>query len=333
MGEAAADVAASYDGFFGVGECKGQVEIDGEQVPLVLTPASSDEVSAHDHEALVAALRANREWVEEKVVTNSAVLLRGFGVRDAVEFDAIVHTLGWPDIRYVGPAPRTHIHGRVWTANEGPLEEFIYYHHEMVLIKEFPGKVILFCEVPPPEGGETPFVPSFRVTERALQEFPEMVEELDAKGLRYTFTALSKDNTKSMRGRGWEDAFATNDKAVAEQRARALGMDVEWLPEDGGVRTILGPRQLTRVFPGRKGRRMWFNTVVGMHGKELSSATFADGSEIPADFVRRCGEIIEEESIQFRWEKGDVLILDNLATLHGRRPSLAPRRVLVATCK
>jgi alpha-ketoglutarate-dependent taurine dioxygenase len=192
--------------------------------------------------------------------------------------------------------------------------------------------VILFCEVPPPSGGETPFVPSFRVTERALQEFPEMVEELDAKVLRYTFTALSKNNANSMRGRGWEEAFATSDKAEAEKRARALGMDMEWLA-DGGVPTVLGPRRLTRVFPRRKGRRMWFNTMVGMHGKELSSATFADGSEIPADFVRRCGEIIEEESIQFRWEKGDVLILDNLATLHGRHPSLPPRRVLVATCK
>jgi hypothetical protein len=151
--------------------------------------------------------------------------------------------------------------------------------------------VILFCEVPPPSGGETPFVPSFRVTERALQEFPEMVEELDAKVLRYTFTALSKNNANSMRGRGWEEAFATSDKAEAEKRPRALGMDMEWLA-DGGVPTVLGPRRLTRVFPGRKGRRMWFNTVVGMHGKELSSATFAGGSETPADFVRRCGEII-----------------------------------------
>ncbi|KAF0899433.1 hypothetical protein E2562_019545 [Oryza meyeriana var. granulata] len=317
--------------FFSVGECKGQKTIDGEQVPLVLTPSASSP-SVGGGEALAAALRENREWVEAKVVANSGLLLRGFGVRDAAEFDAVVDALGWPDIRYVGPAPRTHVHGRVWTANEGPLEEFIYYHHEMVLIKEFPGKVILFCEVPPPEGGETPFVPSFRVTERALEEFPEMVEELDEKGLRYTFTALSKNDTKSMRGRGWEDAFATDDKAEAEKRARALGMEVEWLP-DGGVKTILGPRKLTRVFPGRRGRRMWFNTVVGMHGKELSSATMADGSEIPASFVRRCGEIIEEESIQFRWEKGDVLILDNLATLHGRRPSLSPRRVLVATCK
>uniref|UniRef100_J3MSP5 TauD/TfdA-like domain-containing protein n=1 Tax=Oryza brachyantha TaxID=4533 RepID=J3MSP5_ORYBR len=199
----------------------------------------------------------------------------------------------------------------------------------MVLIKEFPGKVILFCEVPPPEGGETPFVPSFRVTERVVEEFPEMVEELDEKGLRYTFMAPTKNDTKSMRGRGWEDAFATADKAEAEKRARALGMEVEWTA-DGGAKTILGPRKLTRVFPERPGRRMWFNTVVGMHGTEVSTATMADGSEIPAGFVRRCRDIIEEESIQFRWEKGDVLILDNLATLHGRRPSLPPRRGLVA---
>ncbi|CAD6225259.1 unnamed protein product [Miscanthus lutarioriparius] len=291
--------------FFRVGECEGQKTIDGERMPLVPNPATTHK----DHEALVAALRASREWLEGKVIASSAVLLRGFDVRDAMEFDAVVEAMGWPDIRYVGPAPRTHVHGRVWTANEGPLEQFVYFHHEMVLIKEFPEKVILFCE-----------------------EFPEMVEELDAKGLRYTLTALSKYDNRSMRGRGWEDAFGTSDKPEAENRAKALGMDLEWLP-DGSAKTILGPRTLTRVFPGRRGRRMWFNTVVGMHGKEVSSATAADGSEIPASFVQRIGEIIEEESIQFRWRRGDILILDNLATLHARRPSLPPRRILVATCK
>ena len=78
-------------------------------------------------------------------------------------------------------------------------------------------------------------------------------------------------------------------------------MDMEWLP-NGGVKTILGPRSLTQVFPGRKGRRMWFNTLVGMHGKEMSSAMMADGTEIPEDIVKRCEEIIEEESIQFKWQ-------------------------------
>ncbi|GFZ21316.1 hypothetical protein Acr_29g0004780 [Actinidia rufa] len=314
---------------FKVGKCEGEKLVDGETMPLVLQPP---EPSKNDLNTLLSALEKNKDWFEEMIIKNSAVLLRGFDVTNAEGFNDIVEAFDWPDIRYVGPAPRTHIYKRIWTANEGPLSEFIYYHHEMVLIKEHPKKVILFCEIPPPEGGETPFVPSFCVTERMLEEFPEVVEEIEEKGLKYTFTALSNNNTTSMRGRGWEDAFGTSDRAEAERRANALGMEMEWLP-NGGVTTILGPRPLTRVFDGRKGRRMWFNTVVGMHGKELSSATMADGTEIPERVVKRCGEIIEEESIQFKWQKGDVLFLDNLALLHGRRPSLPPRKVLVATCK
>jgi hypothetical protein len=165
--------------FFSVSECKGQKTIDGEQVPLVLTPSRDGKVEA---------LKANREWVEAKVVSNSGALLRGFDVRDAVEFNSIVEALGWPDIRNVGPAPRTHVHGRVWTTNESPLEEFIYYHHEMAWYVNFissrpgtsmkflirittielinfhsssdqgvPGTVILFCEVPSRPNGQTPF--------------------------------------------------------------------------------------------------------------------------------------------------------------------------------
>ncbi|KAI3452979.1 hypothetical protein Pfo_009642 [Paulownia fortunei] len=314
---------------FKVGKCEGEKLVDGETMPLVLQPPAGGKT---DVEQLLVALRENKEWFEQMIIKNSAVLLRGFDVKNAEDFNEVVEAFGWDDIRYVGPAPRTHVFKRIWTANEGPLSEFIYYHHEMVLIKEFPKKVILFCEIPPPEGGETPFVPSFRVTERMLEEYPEVVEELDEKGLRYTFTALSKNDTSSMRGRGWEDAFGTSDRAEAETRAKALGMEMEWLP-NGGVKTILGPRSLTRVFDGRKGRRMWFNTMVGMHGKELSSVMMANGNEIPEKVVKRCEEIIEEESIQFKWQKGDVLFLDNLALLHGRRPSLPPRKVLVATCK
>ncbi|KAK6133805.1 hypothetical protein DH2020_032516 [Rehmannia glutinosa] len=281
---------------FTVGKCEGEKLVDGETMPLVLRPAAG---GTADVAALLVALRENKDWFEQMIIKNSAVLLRGFDVKNAEEFNGIVDAFGWDDIRYVGPAPRSHVYRRVWTANEG---------------------------------GETPFVPSFRVTERMLEEFPDMVGELEKRGLKYTFTALSKNDTSSMRGRGWEDAFGKSDRAEAESRAKALGMDMEWLP-NGGVKTILGPRSLTRVFDGRKGRRMWFNTVVGMHGKELSSAMMADGEEIPTEVVKRCEEIIEEESIQFKWQKGDVLFLDNLALLHGRRPSLPPRKVLVATCK
>lgn len=79
--------------------------------------------------------------------------------------------------------------------------------------------MILFCEIPPPEGGETPFVPSFKVTERMVKEFPEEVKEMEEKGLKYSFTARSTQNdNSSMRGRGWEDAFGTSDRKEAEKR-------------------------------------------------------------------------------------------------------------------
>ncbi|KAI4368982.1 hypothetical protein MLD38_017479 [Melastoma candidum] len=314
---------------FKIGECDGQKVVDGEVMPLVMTPPEADKSNVA---SLVSSIEKNRDWFDQMIIKNSAVLLRGFDVRSAEDFNEIVEACGWDDIRYIGPAPRTHIYKRVWTANEGPLSEFIYYHHEMVLFKVHPKKVILYCEVPPPEGGQTPFVPSFKVTERMLEEFPEEVEEMEKKGLKYTFTAPNRNDTSSMRGRGWQDAFGTPDPAEAERRINMMGMEAEWLP-DGGVMVIIAPRTLTRVFDGRKGRRMWFNTVVGMYGKEHSSATMADGTEIPEHVVRRCGEIIEEESIDFDWKKGDVLFLDNMALLHGRRPSLPPRKVLVATCK
>lgn len=114
-----------------VGECEGQKTLDGEQVPLVLNPTDA---SARGLGSLVSGIESNREWFEETLIKNSALLLRGFDVLDAEGFNAVVEAFGWEDIRYVGPAPRTHIYKRIWTANEGPLEEFIYYHHEMVLV-------------------------------------------------------------------------------------------------------------------------------------------------------------------------------------------------------
>lgn len=116
---------------FEEGKCEGQKVVDGETIPLVLQPP---EPSKSGLESLVLALEKNKEWFEKMIIENSAVLLRGYDVKSAEDFNEIVETFGWDDIRYVGPAPRTHVYKRIWTANEGPLSEFVYYHHEMVLV-------------------------------------------------------------------------------------------------------------------------------------------------------------------------------------------------------
>lgn len=119
---------------FKVGKCEGEKLVDGETMPLVLQPPVDGK---SDIETLLGSLEKNKDWFDEMITKNSAVLLRGFDVTKAEEFNDIIEVFGWEDIRYVGPAPRTHIYKRVWTANEGPLSEFIYYHHEMVLVSAY----------------------------------------------------------------------------------------------------------------------------------------------------------------------------------------------------
>lgn len=116
---------------FKEGKCQGQKVVHGEIMPLVLQPP---EPNKGDLESLLFALKENKDWFEQMIINNSAVLLRGYNVEKAEDFNEIIEIFGWEEIHYVGPAPRTHVYKRVLTANEGPLSQFIYFHHEMVLV-------------------------------------------------------------------------------------------------------------------------------------------------------------------------------------------------------
>ena len=96
------------------------------------------------------------------------------------------------------------------------------------------------------------------------------------------------------------------------------------------------------------GELAWFNQAHLFHVSALESRVreallasvpyenlprnvrFGDGSRIdPADLdaVRKA---YDEESITFPWKAGDILLLDNMLTAHGRRPFEGSRKVLVA---
>lgn len=108
-----------------------QCKYDGDTMPLVLQPP---EPNKSDTKSLLSALKQNKDWFEQELIRTKSVLLRGFDVKNAEDFNDIIEAFGWDDIRYIGPGLRTHVYRRVWTASEGPLWEFIYYHHEMVLV-------------------------------------------------------------------------------------------------------------------------------------------------------------------------------------------------------
>lgn len=86
-------------------------------------------------------------------------------------------------------------------------------------------------------------------------------------------------------------------------------------------------------------RNVWFNqmafayTVYNAGNDSGKAVTFGDGKPIPAYIINDCVNILEEESLAFPWQRGDILLLDNLAVLHSRRSSKTPRRILASLCK
>ncbi|CAL1378287.1 unnamed protein product [Linum trigynum] len=306
--------------------------------PAVLVP--NPEVSSPPSLAdCITAVESQKPYLESLLHKTGAILFRGFPLSTASDFDNMVESFGFADQPYTGgAASRTHVVGRVYTANESPSDQRIPYHHEMAYSPEFPMKLFFFCEVEPASGGETPIVLSHVVYERMKEKHPEFVARLEEEGLLYSRVIGEEDDTSSAIGRGWKSTFSTNDKEVAEQRAAKLGMKLEWI-EDGSARLTVGPAPATKHDKLRD-RKIWFNSMVTsytINGSEkfdpTKSVMFGNGDLLPGDIVYDCLQIMVEESAIIPWQNGDVLLVDNLAVLHARNLFTPPRRVLAALCK
>ncbi|KAK1575333.1 hypothetical protein Q3G72_004567 [Acer saccharum] len=288
---------------------------------------------------LTETIKTQKPFLDSLLHKTGAVIFRGFDVKIAKDFNDVVEAFGYEELPYVGgAAPRTNVVGRVFTANESPPDQKIPFHHEMAQVPEFPSKLFFYCEVEPGSGGETPIVLSHVVYERMKERYPNFVEKLEEHGLIYTRVLGEDDDPSSPIGRGWKSTFLTNDKSVAKERAAKLGMKLEWM-EDGGVKSIMGPIPAIKYDKSRQ-RKIWFNSMVAAYtgwkdarNDPVKAVTFGDGEPLPADIIYDCLRILEEECVAVPWQKGDVLLIDNLAVLHSRRPFNPPRRVLASLCK
>jgi hypothetical protein len=67
----------------------------------------------------------------------------------------------------------------------------------------------------------------------------------------------------------------------------------------------------------------------GAQGNEPRNACFGDGTEIDEAALSHIRAVYEKELVTFPWQRGDVLILDNMLTAHGRKPYRGPRQIVV----
>ncbi len=144
-----------------------------------------------------------------------------------------------------------------------------------------------------------------------------------------------EDDALSAIGRSWRSTYLTNDKAEAESKCKALGGDCTWLP-DGCLKTVTKILPAVKLEP-RTQKYIWFNSIVAAYfgwkdsrNTPENAVVFGDGKPFDPEIIERCQSILEDNSVAFKWEKGDVLLVDNNLVLHSRRTFVPPRRILAA---
>ncbi|KAK6914822.1 TauD/TfdA-like domain [Dillenia turbinata] len=295
--------------------------------PAILSPPNQTSIKLSD---FIQAIKTEKPFLESVLHSAGVILFRGFPVNSASDFNDVVESFGYEEMSSLGVSvPRTHIVGRVFAANEAPPDQRIHFHHEHAYLPEYASKLLFFCEVPPATGGETALVLSHVIYEKMKHKYPDFVEHLENHGVIYTRVYGEDDDPSSPIGRGWKSTFLTNDKKIAEERATKLGVKLQWTKD--GAEAIASPVPAIK-FDETRQRKIWFNSIA-VHWALGKRPTFGDGKPLPVEIMNDYLEILEECCVAIPWEKGDVMMVDNLAVLHSRRPFDSPRRILASLCK
>ncbi|MET7644609.1 TauD/TfdA family dioxygenase [Streptomyces sp. NPDC005426] len=278
------------------------------------------------------------ERLDDLLLSNGAVVFRGFRITPAA-LGGVLDRILRNRLAYVhGNSPRSHVGDRVYTSTEYPAEQTISMHNELSYSARWPSRLAFYCETTPGSGGATPVVPGVAW----LAALSPELRAAFAGGVRYTQNLHDGHGF----GKSWQETFEASGRAEVERHLEAMdGTTWEW-KRDGGLRIAqIRPATVTHPVTGAE---VWFNQADQWHhaalGDETAAAlaaimpeedlpqhvTFADGSPIDPAYVLEIRDRGLATAVDVDWQAGDLLVIDNVLVAHGRRPYAGPRRVLVA---
>jgi len=284
-------------------------------------------------------LKKNIHQIEAELESSGAVLFRGFPIDDAQTFDAFSAAFNYKSFTYqesFSNAVRVNFTERVFTANEAPKDVEIYLHHEMAQTPVSPDKLFFFCKAAADFGGETPICRSDKLYEALKKLAPELVQDFLEKGVKYTTYMPNEDNHESGQGRSWKNTLSVNNKKEAETRLIELGYSWQWV-DDNSLKAI------TPILPAIKkldnGIHTFYNQLIaaylgwkGVKEDPSIAITFGDQSHIAPESLELIVQLSKQFTFDLAWQDGDMVLVDNKMTMHGRRSYSGEkkRQVLVA---
>ncbi|HEY6944632.1 MAG TPA: TauD/TfdA family dioxygenase [Candidatus Acidoferrum sp.] len=304
------------------------VDLQPGKPPILRVEANGDAARwAAEHRNALRAL----------VTEHGALLVRGLGLHDVAETEAVFRQLGSLMVEREAFAPRSRFSEGVYSASKWPPNQHMCMHHELSYALEPPGLMLFACLVAPTSGGETPMADSPTV----LNALPaDLVKRFERVGW------LLIRNYNEDIGATVAEAFGTDDRGAVESYCHANAIQFEWQP-NGGLRTW--QRRSAVMRHPCTGQRCWFNQIaflnkwtiddpelreylVDTYGEDglPFNTCFGNGDPIGADIVQVVDEVYEKNTARERWQVGDLMLVDNVRTAHARESFEGHREVLVA---
>jgi len=297
--------------------------------PLLIRPTSSYVDSC-------SWIQSNRDVLETELLQHGAILFRDFRINGVSAFQEFAAAVCPELFDEYGDLPRQAKGAKVYCATPYPADRMIFFHNESSHMHRWPRKIMFHCAISPEQGGETPLV-DVRQVYKLLR--PELRSQFEEKGLKYV------RNFNEGLDVSWREFFRVREPHEAEKACQAAKLYYKW-KTDGGLRT----EKLSKAIAThpQMNESVFFNQILVHHIACLDAETrknllavfperdvprnvyFGDGSRIDDAVIAEIQEIFRRLTVSFRWQEGDVLLVDNMLTAHARNPYRGAREILVA---
>lgn len=321
-----------------------------EPLPLVLSPKRP-----LSRTEFLELLRAGRAQLRARLLEHGGVLFRGCPLESAQDFSDAIDALGTGTaVNYIGgDSPRTKITGAVYSSTEAPSAVKIPLHNELSFVKSFPRHIFFFCELAPTAHGETILGDARRVL-RTLD--PGVRARFIEKQIKYVSAYHGKSvvmdlvNSLQPSHKPWRDVFETTQPDEVERLCREHDFEFEWHDASKNWIRISQTRPATMTHP-ETGEQVWFSQphLYDFNPRLLGAWRFVaaklfyarphtrmhevfhgDGSPVARADLYHLMDTLDANTIAFPWQRGDMLALDNVLSMHGRATFDGPRRILAA---
>ena len=280
------------------------------------------------------------------VDTEGALLMRDTGLSSPHEFAAFLQAIDFHPHSYVGgTTPRTEYAAGVYSATDLPPDRCILLHQEMAYLDEVPDYVAFYCQEPAEHGQKTNLIGDMRIfTEGLPAHFTRRFHGRRAR-LRRRLPPARASNGVYTDKKSWQESLGTADRREAERIARQRGWELAWT-DDEWLEITQEPARFFRSHPIHG--ELWCTQALTFQPESLRLAAERDGRQADAERMAHTMAIMEdgtsitveecrawfrmvcELETPYALGRGDVIILDNMLTAHGRSTFTGSRRLFAA---